>query len=67
MSGTLRDTLAGHLGRQPDRTFLLAPETGRRLSYQELEYQARLLARIDEQLNSATVSDRAALFDLAVG
>jgi len=45
MSGTLRDALAGHLARQPDRTFLVAPETGRRLSYQELEYQARLLAR----------------------
>jgi len=45
MSGTLRDALAGHLARQPDRTFLVAPETGRRLSYQKLEYQARLLAR----------------------
>ncbi|MGH8676179.1 MAG: AMP-binding protein [Burkholderiales bacterium] len=45
MSGTLRDALAGHLVRQPDRTFLIAPETGRRLSYRELEWQARLLAR----------------------
>ena len=45
MSGTLRDALAGHLARQPDRTFLIAPETGRRLSYRELDWQARLLAR----------------------
>ena len=45
MSGTLRDALAGHLARQPDRTFLTAPETGRKLSYGELEYQARVLAR----------------------
>jgi sulfoacetate-CoA ligase len=45
MSGTLRDALAGHLARQPDRTFLIAPETGRKLSYRELEYQSRLLAR----------------------
>ena len=45
MSGTLRDALAGHLARQPDRTFLIAPETGRKLSYRELDYQARLLAR----------------------
>jgi long-chain acyl-CoA synthetase len=45
MSGTLRDALAGHLARQPDRSFLIAPETGRRLSYRELDYQSRLLAR----------------------
>ena len=45
MSGTLRDALAGHLARQPDRTFLIAPETGRKLSYRELGRQARLLAR----------------------
>jgi len=45
MSGTLRDALAGHLARQPDRVFLVAPETGRTLSYRELDYQARLLAR----------------------
>src|SRR4029079_17106380 len=45
MSGTLRDALAGHLARQPDRVFLVAPETGRTLSYREFDYQARLLAR----------------------
>ena len=42
---TLRDVLAGHLVRQPGRTFLIAPETGRRLSYREIDRQARLLAR----------------------
>jgi long-chain acyl-CoA synthetase len=45
MKGTLADALAGHLAQQPDRTFLIAPETGRRLSYRELDWQARLLAR----------------------
>jgi long-chain acyl-CoA synthetase len=45
MSGTLRDTLAGHLAAQPDRTLLIAPETGRRLSYRDLDWQARVLAR----------------------
>ncbi len=45
MSGTLRDVLAAHRGRQPDRTFLVAPETGRVMSYGELDRQARLLAR----------------------
>jgi sulfoacetate-CoA ligase len=45
MSGTLRDALAGHLARQPDRTLLIAPETGRRLTYRELDWQARVLAR----------------------
>jgi long-chain acyl-CoA synthetase len=45
MSGTLRDTLAGHLAAQPDRTLLIAPETGRRLSYRDLDWQARMLAR----------------------
>jgi len=45
MSGTLRDVLARHLARQPDRPLLVAPETGRTLSYRELDRQARLLAR----------------------
>ena len=45
MSGTLRDVLAGHVARQPDRIFLVAPETGLALSYREFERQARLLAR----------------------
>lgn len=45
MKGTLADALAGHLAQQPDRTFLIAPETGRKLSYRELDWQARLLAR----------------------
>ncbi|TAN54867.1 MAG: long-chain fatty acid--CoA ligase [Betaproteobacteria bacterium] len=45
MSDTLRDVLARHVARQPDRVLLLAPETGRTLSYRELDRQARLLAR----------------------
>ena len=45
MSGTLRSVLAEHAARQPGRTFLVAPETGRRLSYGELERQSRLLGR----------------------
>lgn len=45
MSQTLRDVLAGHVARQPEGTFLVAPETGRRLSYRELERQSHLLAR----------------------
>ncbi|TAK40425.1 MAG: long-chain fatty acid--CoA ligase [Betaproteobacteria bacterium] len=45
MSDTLRDVLARHVARQPDRVLLLAPETGRTLTYRELDRQARLLAR----------------------
>ncbi len=45
MSETLRGVLAGHVARQPEGIFLVAPETGRRLSYRELERQSRLLAR----------------------
>jgi len=45
MKGTLADALAGHLAQQPDRTFLIAPESGRKLTYRELDWQARLLAR----------------------
>jgi long-chain acyl-CoA synthetase len=44
-AATLRDVLAEHVARQPGRTFLVAPETGRTLSYRELDRQARLLAR----------------------
>jgi long-chain acyl-CoA synthetase len=45
MAGTLRDVLAGHVARQPGRPFLIAPETGRILSYGEIDRQARLLSR----------------------
>jgi acyl-CoA synthetase (AMP-forming)/AMP-acid ligase II len=45
MAQTLRDVLAGHAARQPQRPFLIAPETGRVLSYGEIERQARILAR----------------------
>jgi acyl-CoA synthetase (AMP-forming)/AMP-acid ligase II len=45
MSATLRDVLARHVARQPERVFLVAPETGRTLSYRQLDRQARLLAR----------------------
>jgi acyl-CoA synthetase (AMP-forming)/AMP-acid ligase II len=45
MSDTLRDVLARHVARQAARVFLVAPETGRTLSYGELDRQARLLAR----------------------
>ena len=40
---TLREVLAGHVARQPDRPFLIAPETGRVLTYGEIDRQARLL------------------------
>jgi acyl-CoA synthetase (AMP-forming)/AMP-acid ligase II len=42
---TLRDALARHAAARPDAPFLFAPESGRSLSYAELERQARLLAR----------------------
>ncbi len=45
MSETLRDVLARHVARQPDRVLLLAPETGCTLTYRGLDRQARLLAR----------------------
>ena len=41
---TFREVLAGHVARQPERPFLIAPETGRVLSYGEIDRQARLLA-----------------------
>ena len=41
---TLREVLAGHVARQPERPFLIAPETGRVLMYGEIDRQARLLA-----------------------
>lgn len=43
-AGTLRDALARHAGARPDAPFLFAPETGRVLTYAELERQVRLLA-----------------------
>jgi long-chain acyl-CoA synthetase len=42
---TLREALAAHLARRPDAPFLIAPETGRVLTYREIDRQARLLAR----------------------
>jgi len=45
VAATLRDVLAGHVVRQPERPFLIAPETGRILSYAEINRQARLLSR----------------------
>ena len=42
---TLRDVLAGHVSRQPDRPFLIAPESGRILLYREIDRQSRMLAR----------------------
>ncbi len=42
---TLRDALARHAAARPDAPFLFAPETGRILTYAELDRQARLLAR----------------------
>jgi long-chain acyl-CoA synthetase len=41
---TLRDVLAGHLARAADRPFLVAPETGRALTYRAIDREARLLA-----------------------
>jgi len=43
-AATLRDVLAAHVARQPERSFLVAPETGRTLTYRELDRQARILA-----------------------
>jgi long-chain acyl-CoA synthetase len=45
MSATLRDVLDAHVARQPEAVFLVAPETGRVLTYRELDREARLLAR----------------------
>jgi long-chain acyl-CoA synthetase len=42
---TLREVLAGNLARRPHSTFLIAPETGRVLTYREIDRQARVLAR----------------------
>jgi long-chain acyl-CoA synthetase len=42
---TLRDVALAHAAKQADRTFLVAPETARTLTYGELDRQARLLAR----------------------
>jgi long-chain acyl-CoA synthetase len=45
MTDTLAGLLAARAASRPDRAFLLAPETGRTLSYGELERQSRRLAR----------------------
>lgn len=45
MSATLRDVLAAHVARQPQAAFLIAPETGRVLTYADLDREARQLAR----------------------
>jgi len=42
---TLQVALAAHLARRPDQAYLIAPETGRVLTYREIDRQARLLAR----------------------
>jgi len=42
---TLRTALAQHAARRPNAPFLFAPESGRTMSYAELERQSRLLAR----------------------
>jgi long-chain acyl-CoA synthetase len=42
---TLRDALARHVGARPQAPFLFAPETGRVLTYAELDRQSRLLTR----------------------
>ncbi len=44
-ASTLREVLAKHCAERPDQTYLVAPETGRTLSYREIDRQARLLAR----------------------
>ena len=44
-AATLRGALALHAAARPDAPFLFAPETGRVLTYAELERQALLLAR----------------------
>jgi acyl-CoA synthetase (AMP-forming)/AMP-acid ligase II len=41
---TLRDVLAAHVASQPERVFLIAPETGATLTYGEIERQAHLIA-----------------------
>ncbi len=42
---TLRDALARHAGARPKAPYLIAPESGRELTYAELARQARLLGR----------------------
>jgi len=43
--GTLDGVLAGHLRDRPDANLLIAPETGRTLSFGELDRQVELLRR----------------------
>jgi len=58
---TLRDVLAAHAARDPDRPFLIAPETGRTLSYGEIKRQAANLARY-LSLRGLRHGDRVALY-----
>ena len=60
-SETLRDALERHAAARPDAPFLFAPETGRMLSYAELERQARLLARFLAAMGLAK-GDKVGLF-----
>ena len=43
--GTLRAVLEKHCAERPGQPYLIAPETGRKLTYREIDRQARLLAR----------------------
>lgn len=58
---TLRDALARHAAARPAAPFLLAPETGRVLTYAELGRQARLLARFLAAMGLAK-GDKVGLF-----
>jgi len=58
---TLREVLAAHAAREPRRPFLVSPETGRVLSYGEIERQARNLARY-LALRGLARGDRVALY-----
>ena len=60
-ASTLGDVLAGHVIRQPRRPFLIAPETGRVLTYAEIDRQARLLARF-LRLRGLRRGDKVALY-----
>jgi long-chain acyl-CoA synthetase len=45
LAATLRAVLEKHCAERPTQVFLVAPETGRTLTYREIDRQARLLAR----------------------
>ena len=44
LPATLGEVLAAHLARQPERAFLIAPESGRTYTYADLAEQARRLS-----------------------